>query len=153
MVILEVVIPQPRQVRVMRRPKTRACLALSAVLHSGLTKIALAGVLALAATLIAAEVFAQNYPTKPIRFIVGPGRQRPAAAPRDRDAEDARRDRHRARAVQDRPRGDHRSRRRADPGDVHRRPGGPAADPGRKDTRARGVDGEALEVRARAADG
>ena len=32
MVTLEVVPPQPRQVRVMRRPKTRACLALSAIL-------------------------------------------------------------------------------------------------------------------------
>src|SRR5690349_16380047 len=38
-----------------------------------MTKITLAGALAVAATLIAADVIAQDYPSKPIRFIVGPG--------------------------------------------------------------------------------
>ena len=41
--------------------------------HSGPKKSIVAGVLALAATLIAADVIAQDYPSKPIRFIVGPG--------------------------------------------------------------------------------
>src|SRR5437588_8333157 len=41
--------------------------------HSGLAKITLAGMLALAAISIAADVIAQDYPSKPIRIIVGPG--------------------------------------------------------------------------------